>query len=119
PAENDRILAALGAAPATTARRSALVVRLSAETALRIALALDGQGRVRAQTGIGFFDPLLAQLGFHGGLDLEVVAGGDLDVDEHHTVEDVLAALGGALGQALDGGTGVRRHGAGTGAGGG
>jgi histidinol-phosphate aminotransferase len=114
PAENDLILAALGAAPATTARRSALVVRLSAETALRIALALDGQGRVRAQTGIGFFDHLLAQLGFHGGLDLEVVAGGDLDVDEHHTVEDVLAALGGALGQALDGRTGVRRYGAAT-----
>jgi histidinol-phosphate aminotransferase len=114
PAENDLILAALGAAPATTARRSALVVRMSAETALRIALALDGQGRVRAQTGIGFFDHLLAQLGFHGGLDLEVVAGGDLDVDEHHTVEDVLAALGGALGQALDGRTGVRRYGAAT-----
>jgi histidinol-phosphate aminotransferase len=114
PAENDRILAALGAAPATAASRSALVVRTSAETALRIALALDGQGRVRAQTGIGFFDHLLAQLGFHGGLDLEVVAGGDLDVDEHHTVEDVLAALGDALGQALDGRAGVRRYGSAT-----
>jgi histidinol-phosphate aminotransferase len=114
PAENDRILAALGAAPAPSAGRSALVVRTSAETALRVALALDGQGRVRARTGIGFFDHLLAQLGFHGGLDLEVVAGGDLDVDEHHTVEDVLAALGGALGQALDGRAGVRRYGAAT-----
>jgi histidinol-phosphate aminotransferase len=114
PAENDRILAALGAAPATAASRSALVVRTSAETALRIALALDGQGRVRAQTGIGFLDHLLAQLGFHGGLDLEVVAGGDLDVDEHHTVEDVLAALGDALGEALDGRAGVRRYGSAT-----
>src|SRR4029453_11283724 len=93
---------------------AALVVRTSAETALRVALALDGQGRVRAQTGIGFFDHLLAQLGFHGGLDLEVVAGGDLDVDEHHTVEDVLAALGDALGQALDGRAGVRRYGSAT-----
>jgi hypothetical protein len=53
--------------------------------------------------GIGFLDHLLAQLAFHGGLDLEIVAGGDLDVDEHHTVEDVMAALGDALGQALDG----------------
>ena len=114
PAENDRILAALGAAPAPAAVRSALVLRTSAETALRIGLALDGQGRVRAQTGIGFFDHLLAQLGFHGGLDLEVVAGGDLDVDQHHTVEDVLAALGDALGQALDGRAGVRRYGSAT-----
>jgi histidinol-phosphate aminotransferase len=114
PAENDRILAALGAAPAPSAARSALVVRTSAETALRVALTVDGQGRVRAQTGIGFLDHLLAQLGFHGGLDLEVIAGGDLDVDEHHTVEDVLAALGGALGQALDGRAGVRRYGSAT-----
>jgi histidinol-phosphate aminotransferase len=114
PAENDRILAALGAAPAPAETRSALVLRTSAETAIRIALALDGEGRVRAQTGIGFFDHLLAQLGFHGGLDLEVVAGGDLDVDEHHTVEDVLAALGDALGQALDGRAGVRRYGSAT-----
>jgi histidinol-phosphate aminotransferase len=114
PAENDRILAALRAAPTPPAARSALVVRTSAETALRVALALDGRGRVRARTGIGFFDHLLAQLGFHGGLDLEVVAGGDLDVDEHHTVEDVLAALGDALGHALDGRAGVRRYGSAT-----
>ncbi len=114
PAENDRILAALGARPAAAASRSALVVRTSAETALRIALTLDGRGRVRARTGIGFLDHLLAQLGFHGGLDLEVVAGGDLDVDAHHTVEDVLAALGDAVGQALDGRAGVRRYGSAT-----
>jgi histidinol-phosphate aminotransferase len=114
PAENDRILAALGAAAAPSVDRSALVLRTSAETALRIVLALDGRGRVRAETGIGFFDHLLAQLGFHGGVDLEVVAGGDLEVDEHHTVEDVLAALGGAVGQALDGRAGVRRYGSAT-----
>jgi histidinol-phosphate aminotransferase len=114
PAENDRILAALGAEPGPAAARSALVVRTSAETALRIALVLDGQGRVRAHTGIGFFDHLLAQLGFHGCLDLEVLAGGDLDVDEHHTVEDVLAALGEAVGRALDGRAGVRRYGSAT-----
>jgi histidinol-phosphate aminotransferase len=114
PAENDRILAALGAAAPAAAGRSALVVKTTAETALRISLELDGRGRSRAATGIGFLDHLLAQLAFHGGLDLEVVAGGDLDVDEHHTVEDVLAALGDALGQALDGREGVTRYGSAT-----
>jgi histidinol-phosphate aminotransferase len=114
PAENDRILAALGAAPPPATSRSALVVRTTAETALRIGLDLDGRGRIRADTGIGFLDHLLQQLAFHGGLDLEVIAGGDLDVDDHHTVEDVLAALGDALGQALDGRQGVTRYGSAT-----
>jgi histidinol-phosphate aminotransferase len=114
PAENDRILAALGASPQPAASRSALVVRTTAETALRIGLDLDGHGRIRADTGIGFLDHLLQQLAFHGGLDLEVIAGGDLDVDDHHTVEDVLAALGDALGQALDGRQGVTRYGSAT-----
>ena len=97
PAENDRLLAALGAGPVPASVRSALVVRTSAETALRVSLALDGRRRARVQTGVGFLDHLLAQLAFHGGLDLDVVAGGDVGVDEHHTVEDVMAALGGAL----------------------
>ncbi len=114
PAENDRILAALGAAPAPSPLRSALVVRTSAETALRIGLTLDGRGRARIASGIGFLDHLLTQLAFHGGMDLELVAGGDLDVDDHHTVEDVLAALGGAVAQALDGRTGVTRYGSAT-----
>jgi histidinol-phosphate aminotransferase len=114
PAENDRILEALGAEPAGQAERSALVIRTTAETALRVSLALDGRGRARVASGIGFLDHLLAQLAFHGGLDLEVVAGGDLDVDEHHTVEDVLAALGTALGEALDGRQGVTRYGSAT-----
>ena len=114
PAENDRILAALGAAPPPAAARSALVVRTTAETALRASLSLDGSGRARIETGIGFFDHLLQQLAFHGGLDLELIAGGDVDVDEHHTVEDVLAALGDALGQALGGRDGVTRYGSAT-----
>jgi histidinol-phosphate aminotransferase len=113
-AENDRILAALGAAPAAAPGRSALVVRTTAETALRVSLALDGRGRARVATGIGFLDHLLTAFAFHGGLDLELLAGGDLAVDEHHTVEDVLAALGVALGQALDGRTGVTRYGSAT-----
>jgi imidazoleglycerol-phosphate dehydratase / histidinol-phosphatase len=114
PSENDRLLAALGAGTPPSAVRSALVVRTTAETALRIVLALDGRGRTRIRTGAGFLDHLLALFAFHGGLDLEVVAGGDLDVDEHHTVEDVLAALGTALSDALGSREGVARYGAAT-----
>ena len=98
PAENDRILAALGAAPAGAGPRgdssSARPPRRRSASRSRS----TAQGRARVATGIGFLDHLLTLLAFHGGLDLEVVAGGDLDVDEHHTVEDVLAALGDALG---------------------
>src|SRR5207244_8741842 len=111
PAENDRILAALGAAPVPAATRSALVVKTTAETALRVSLAVDGLGRARVATGVGFLDHLLAQLAFHGGLDLDLLAGGDLRVDEHHTVEDVLAALGEAVGKALGGRDGIARYG--------
>ncbi len=114
PSENDRLLAALGAGTPPSAVRSALVVRTTAETSLRIVLALDGRGRTRIRTGVGFLDHLLALFAFHGGLDLEVVAGGDLDVDEHHTVEDVLAALGTALSDALGAREGVARYGAAT-----
>ena len=87
-----------GAASGPRRRR---VIRTSTETALRITLELDGSGRARIATGIGFLDHLLTLLAFHAGFDLDCVAGGDLDVDEHHTVEDVLAALGDALTQAL------------------
>ncbi len=114
PAENDRILAALGAAPKPSPARSALVVRTTAETALRISLAVDGRRRSRVHTGIGFLDHLLAQLAFHGGFDLEAIAGGDADVDEHHTVEDVMAALGVALREALGSRQGLTRYGAAT-----
>jgi histidinol-phosphate aminotransferase len=114
PAENDRLLAALGAAAAPSAARSSLVVRTTAETALRVTLSLDGRRRSRIRTGVGFLDHLLAQLAFHGGLDLEAVAGGDGGVDEHHTVEDVMAALGTAFRQALGDRAGLTRYGAAT-----
>jgi imidazoleglycerol-phosphate dehydratase len=114
PAENDRLLAELGAAAEPSATRSALVVRTTAETALRVALALDGRRRSRIRTGVGFLDHLLSLLAFHGGFDLEVVAGGDVEVDEHHTVEDVLAALGVALREALGAREGLTRYGAAT-----
>jgi histidinol-phosphate aminotransferase len=114
PAENDLILAALGAPAIPSQARSALVLRTTAETALRVSLALDGKGRARVATGIGFLDHLLTLLAFHGGLDLDLLAGGDLDVDEHHTVEDVLAALGDGIAEALDGRAGVTRYGSAT-----
>jgi histidinol-phosphate aminotransferase len=114
PAENDLVLAALGVTPEPSPVRSAVVVRTTAETALRITLALDGQGRSRIDTGIGFLDHLLTLFAFHGGLDLELLAGGDLDVDEHHTVEDVLAALGDAVAQALGTREGLTRYGSAT-----
>ncbi len=114
PAENDLMLAALGAAAESPTSRSAVVLRTTAETALRVSLDLDGQGRARVVTGVGFLDHLLTLFAFHGGLDLELLAGGDLDVDEHHTVEDVLAALGDGVAAALDGRAGVARYGSAT-----
>ena len=110
--ENDVLLAALGAAVTTAPPgREAYVARTSSETALRVSLDLDGAGRARVETGIGFFDHLLTLWAFHGGFDLELLAGGDLDVDEHHTVEDVLAALGDAVSQALGSREGFARYG--------
>ena len=111
PSENDVLLRALGAEPGISAGREATVLRTTTETALRLTLSLDGTGRTRVETGIGFVDHLLTLLAFHAGFDLELVAGGDLDVDEHHTVEDVHAALGAALAQALGGREGVTRYG--------
>jgi histidinol-phosphate aminotransferase len=111
PAENDLVLEALGAARGPAPGRTAVVLRTRSETALRIVLDLDGAGRARVATGIGFLDHLLTLFAFHGGFDLELLAGGDLDVDEHHTVEDVLAALGDALAGALGDRAGVARYG--------
>jgi histidinol-phosphate aminotransferase len=113
-AENDRLLAALGVLPVPAVVRSALVVRTTAETALRVSLSIDGRRRSRVHTGVGFLDHLLTQLAFHGGLDLEAIAGGDVDVDEHHTVEDVMAGIGAALGEALGSRHGLTRYGAAT-----
>lgn len=81
------------------------------ETRTTIRLDLDGGGQARIDTGIGYFDHMLEQLAFHGLLELDIATKGDLEVDCHHTVEDVAIALGRALDTALGERTGIRRYG--------
>jgi imidazoleglycerol-phosphate dehydratase len=83
--------------------------RSTKETTVDVALALDGQGNIEVSTAIPFFDHMLSQLGKHGGFDLTVHAVGDLEVDLHHTVEDVGIVLGTAVREALGDKAGVRR----------
>jgi imidazoleglycerol-phosphate dehydratase len=92
-----------------TTPRSAHQHRETKETIVDVRLVVDGTGDARAVTGIPFFDHMLEQLGKHGGFDLTVEATGDLDVDLHHTVEDVGIVLGTVLKEALGDKTGVRR----------
>jgi histidinol-phosphate/aromatic aminotransferase/cobyric acid decarboxylase-like protein/imidazoleglycerol phosphate dehydratase HisB len=94
--------------------RSARTVRATAETTIRVRLGLDGDGRVRVQTGAGLYDHLLEQLAFHGGLDLVVEGDGDLETGDHHTAEDTAIALGEALDRALGDRAGIARYGAAT-----
>ncbi|HEX9121922.1 MAG TPA: imidazoleglycerol-phosphate dehydratase HisB [Actinomycetota bacterium] len=89
--------------------RETTVDRVTKETNVRIELRLDGEGTTSADTGLPFFDHMLQQLGTHAGFDLAVTAKGDLEVDGHHTVEDVGLALGQALSEALGEKEGVRR----------
>ena len=90
-------------------RRAASVARTTSETDIAIELDLDGGRRVDVTTGIPFFDHMLAQLGRHGGFDLVVHATGDLEIDAHHTVEDVGIALGEVFRVAVGDKAGVRR----------
>ncbi|MEY3360941.1 MAG: hypothetical protein RL531_660 [Actinomycetota bacterium] len=83
--------------------------RETAETTIDLDLLVDGSGAASAETGIPFFDHMLAQLGKHGGFDLTVRCVGDLAVDTHHTIEDVGIVLGEALKEALGDKAGVRR----------
>jgi imidazoleglycerol-phosphate dehydratase len=89
--------------------RAAAVTRTTNETDVRVELTLDGTGAATADTGVPFFDHMLEQLGKHAGWDLAVTAKGDLDVDGHHTVEDVGIAIGEALREGLGDKAGVRR----------
>ncbi|MCS7251281.1 MAG: imidazoleglycerol-phosphate dehydratase HisB [Thermoflexus sp.] len=93
------------------APREARCHRRTAETEVEIFLRLDGQGRARVETGLGFLDHLLHHLAFHGLFDLEVRARGDLHIDPHHTTEDVAIVLGQALDEALGDRRGIVRMG--------
>ena len=89
--------------------RTSVQHRSTKETTIDLALAVDGRGEASASTGIPFFDHMLEQLGKHGGFDLSITAVGDLEVDLHHTVEDVGIVFGTALKEALGDKAGVRR----------
>ena len=91
--------------------RTAELSRKTNETDIQLALTLDGQGDTAIQTGVAFFDHMLDAIGRHGLLDLKVTALGDLEVDSHHTVEDVGIVFGTAIAQALGDKRGIRRFG--------
>ena len=91
--------------------RQATITRETTETQIAMRLALDGSGRYTVSTGIRFFDHMLELLARHGAFDLTIEATGDLDVDQHHTVEDVGIALGQAVTQALGSKRGINRAG--------
>ncbi|HIQ22928.1 MAG TPA: imidazoleglycerol-phosphate dehydratase HisB [Planctomycetes bacterium] len=91
--------------------RTAHIQRKTAETQIEVELSLDGSGQARVSTGVGFLDHMLTLLARHGALDLVVRARGDLEVDQHHTVEDVGICLGQAFRQALGQKAGIRRYG--------
>ena len=95
------------AEPVGAEPRVGRVERVTAESSVLVEIALDGAGRTDVNTGVPFYDHMLAQLGRHGGFDLTVRTKGDLEIDAHHTVEDTAIALGQALGDKA----GIRRFG--------
>lgn len=92
-------------------QRRAELSRKTGETEVEVVLVVDGSGIVDVKTGLGFFDHMLQALGRHSGFDLELGATGDLDVDDHHTVEDCAIVLGRALDEALGDRSGIARFG--------
>jgi imidazoleglycerol-phosphate dehydratase len=91
--------------------RRAVITRKTAETQVRVALSIEGRGRAKVATGIRFLDHMLELVARHGVFDLDIQASGDLDVDQHHTVEDVGIALGEACSSALGSRRGINRAG--------
>ncbi len=92
-------------------KRSATVERNTAETRIRARLVIEGRGRYKVRTGVRFLDHMLELFTKHGGFDLELHADGDLDVDQHHTVEDAGIVLGQAFDRALGDRRGINRAG--------
>ena len=91
--------------------RSGKIKRKTVETEISVALKLDGTGKYKINTGVGFFDHMLEQLARHSLIDLEIEASGDNHIDDHHTVEDTGIALGQALAQAVGDKVGINRYG--------
>jgi imidazoleglycerol-phosphate dehydratase/histidinol-phosphatase len=91
--------------------RSAIIERNTSETKIQVGLNLDGTGKCNIQTGLGIFDHMLEQIGRHSGCDLNIKVEGDLQVDEHHTIEDTALALGEAFKKALGDKRGIERYG--------
>lgn len=90
--------------------RKSRIERITNETNIELTLNLDGKGMAKIDTGIGFFDHMLHLMGKHGFMDLEIDCRGDLEVDNHHTVEDVGIVMGKALKEALGDKKGIRRY---------
>ena len=91
--------------------RQASIKRDTAETKVNLSLNVDGSGQADIDTGVGFFNHMLTLLAFHSGMDLNVKADGDLDVCDHHTIEDIGIVLGQAMAQALGDKKGIERYG--------
>ena len=117
PEDDDLLLEALARTldrpvpVAAAGGRRVRLLRATAETRIRVRLAVDGAGRVRVATGAGLYDHLLEQLAFHGGLDLVLEGAGDLETGAHHTAEDAALAFGQALDRALGDRRGITRYG--------
>lgn len=91
--------------------RQATVTRTTKETDIEVSVDLDGSGSTDVSTGVGFFDHLLLSLGHHSLIDLRITTRGDLEIDDHHTVEDTALVLGQALAEALGDRSGIQRYG--------
>jgi len=94
----------------TNGKRQGTITRKTNETDIKVFVNIDGQGQSNMKTGVGFFDHMLDQLSRHSLIDMEIVADGDLHIDDHHTVEDVGIAIGQAIANALGDRKGITRY---------